>query len=284
MLTMRLLTLILPILLFCSAWPAFAQTQENLQSLEAQALQYLNEDNPERALELYQQYEYLMPKEGWSFLQPDLLNNQAVAHYRAGNLGEAMAYLKQLYILEHTPEIEEKIQELQRLIEHRVYQHAPNTAFVRGQSNKYITWETAHRFSKMELSITGFILWTLFFLSIGIFFIVRRLKKSKPVLITFISVWCILIAGTSMFYLQYRQTDDMAFGVLKQTQSLRQNPGYDAPHIQDPAFVPGMTVAIIASVEGWIKIRRMDGVSCWVDIHDLYLLRGIDEECSAHLH
>lgn len=282
---MRLIPFVITIALFIFTAPfAYAQdVSPKLSELEQAAKKRLDEDKPQDAIGIYHQYAYQMVEEGWAALQPDLLTNLAIANYRAGNLGAAMANLKQLSILKDSPKVDDEIKDLQMLIEHRAYQNAPNTAFVRGQSRDYLLWESVHRFSRSQLNMAVIFVWSLLFISLGAFLIIPALKKSRVIFGILISTWMIFVICMGIFTLQHRMTDDQIYGVLMQTSSLRHEPGYEAAPVEDPAFVPGMTVSVISSVEGWIKVERMDGVTCWMDVNDFYLLRGVGDQRSSRL-
>lgn len=282
---MRLISIFLScILCFCAANTALAQSvSAELLELEQTAKNLLHEDKPKKAVGVYHQYVLRMTEEGWSTLQPDLLNNLAIAHYRAGNLGAAMASLKQLSIVKDSARVQNEIDDLQMLIEHRAYQTAPNTAFVRGQSSDYLVWETVHRFSGAQLNAAVIMVWTLLCCFVGLYFMIPKLRKSRFIFGMLMAILSIFMVCIGMFTFQHYQTDDRLYGVLMKTSSLRHEPSYDAPRVEDPAFVPGITVGVVSSVEDWLKIERMDGVTCWMDSHDFYLLRGVGDSRSAHL-
>ena len=264
--------------------PAYGQgVSSELLALEQTAQNLLEAGKPKDAIGIYHLYELQMVEEGWDMLQPDLLSNLAIAHYRAGDLGAAMANLKQLNILDHSAKVESEIQDLQMLIEHQTYQIAPNTAFVRGHSSDYWLWESVHRFSSAQLDRVLLLVWSLLFLSVGVFLLVPGLKKSRVVFVCLVGTLTIFVMGLGGVRFQHHRTDDQLYGVLMDTSSLRHKPGYEALKVDDPAFVCGLTVSVVSSVEGWLKIERSDGVTAWMDVNDFYLLRGVGDQRSHQL-
>ncbi|MBQ9816680.1 MAG: hypothetical protein IJM59_04325 [Proteobacteria bacterium] len=255
---------------------------ESLENLENLARRQFDEGKPEAALELYRRYEKQMIEEGWDALQFDVLVNLATASYRSERLGEAMGYVKQLSIFRGV-NVNKYIDELQMLIESRVYQKNPATKFIRGNSSDYTYWETAHRFSRAELHLAFFIIWCCIFLILTGYMVWGRSSRFRAIFIDLLvmSGLFLLIAGALL--IAQKRTEDMKFGVLTEVSSLRTELGSDETGNLDGSFIPGMTVKVISHVPGWVRVERSDGALVWVDVHDFYLLRGWGEQHSAEL-
>lgn len=247
---------------------------ESLSTLEATALEYLKE-NPGRAIEIYHYYENTIRAEGWDELQPDLLYNQAIASYRAGKTGAAIGYLKQLHLVEPSSETADQIHELQMLIEHNVYRQSPGTMFVRGESNEFAMWKLMQQFSESKLHIALLIAWTCLFFLIG----VRIFKRSNRRLCLWIDTFLVLagfVVGMLGFIIYQKHTkQQLQFGVLTETDSLSTTPVNGTP-VTDMAFVPGITVRIVADTGEWMQVERFDGVRAWMASNDLFQLRPRD--------
>ncbi len=251
-----------------------------LEMLEQMASEQINSGYPDVALEVYRQYENNMLEEGWSGLQPDLLKNQAIAAYRVGRYGECMAYLKQLSIVDETLEIREMISELQTLIEHRVYQKSPNLAFVRGNGNEYSSWKMTHQFSENYIRICLMGCLTCFFILASFMVIFRKRRAIFYIFLAISVVMFIFSCGIGLLWYCWKSTDELQFGVLLDDFTLRVEPGIESKIIEDRAFVPGMTVNILSTVPGWVKVGRVDRVVGWVENYNCYLLRGDGQEKS----
>jgi hypothetical protein len=253
--------------------PDAADTAEanSLASLERKAQQFFDDNQPVRALEVYQYLENSFAEDGWDHLQPDLLYNQAIACYRAGKTGSAIGYLKQLDLLQPSDEISAQIHELQMLIEHNVYRKAPGTMFVRGESNEYATWKLLQQFPMSSLHLGILIAWPCLFVLIGFIILKRRNKRLRLVLGTTIVLTSLILGLLGFMVFQKHRIESLQFGVLTGTDSLRTAP-VNGPHVDDKSFVPGITVRIVSSTGDWLQIERFDGIRAWLSSNDLYKL------------
>ena len=271
-----------------SAPAAFAQndagTQDamaQLESIESLALKRIEEGDYLRALELYRQYERLIPSAGCSYLQEDLLFNQAIAAYHAELYGEAMAYLKQFVILGESTEKRQVQQELRSVIEHRFYQKNPNMLFVRGESQDYVLWETYHQYSEAEVQYLLFGVWCVLFILLAVIYLSWNHKRFKRLLITAVVFAITIVLFLMVFAYRRFRTSSMMYAVVTSIDMLRNEPGENAPPPSDDGFIPGMTVMVVSQVPGWALVRRVDNVTAWIPNHDLYLLRGKGEQKSS---
>ncbi len=250
---------------------AAAPEGNSLAALEASALDYLK-DNPNRAIEIYNYYESTIKAEGWDELQPDLLYNQAIASYRAGKPGAAIGYLKQLNLVQPSSEISDQIHELQMLVEHDVYRQAPGTMFVRGESNEFAMWRMMQQFSEYRLHLALLIAWTCLFALVGARILKRRNRRLRLWIGASIVLAGFLVGMLGFIIYQKRTEQQLHFGVLTETDSLTTTPVNGTP-ITDMAFVPGITVRIVADTGEWSQVERFDGVRAWMASNDLYRLR-----------
>ena len=252
-------------------------TGRKLDSLEQLAEKKFADGHPAEAVEVYRQYEKVLISEGLDPLQADLLHDQAVSHYRAGALGSAMACMKQLRLIEPSREVSEVIEELQRLIEHRVYQKKPNTQFVRGLPEGYLSWSQTHQFSRMALHCTLIVLWSLFFIALGVTITFRKQRRAFHGLIVASAFLFVLTAVSIVFVWEHHATDDMRFGVLTGVETILSEPVQEAAPFADAGYVPGMTVREISTLPGWYKVECSDGARFWVSSSEYYRLRGAGE-------
>lgn len=255
----------------------------SLEALEALAGSLVSSGNPSGALDVYRRYEIQMVEEGWSEQQPDLLVNMAIAAYRAGKFGLSMALIRQHYIWSRDSTVREAIDEIQMLIEHRVYQKSPNTAFVRGQSDDYMRWEGVHYYSAQEIRVILLVIWSSIFIVLGIFLFVARISRRRSLLLLLLIIEIVLLFSYGGISLRHSMTEGMRFGVLTEVSSLRTTPGMMGTRYKDDAFVPGMVVGIVTSVPGWVQVRRVDGVTAWLSSAEVYVLRGKGESGSHRL-
>ena len=249
----------------------------SLEALEQLAQKKFSEGNAAEAGEVYRQYEKELIVRGMDPLEPDLLHNQAVAYYRAGALGSAMACMKQLNLVVPSRDITVDIEDLQRLIEHRVYQKRPNTQFVRGLPEGYLDWSQTHQFSEGELHGWLIAFWSLFFVSLGVMIALRRRRRAFRVLIGVSALMFVMTVGMLVFVYRYHRTDAMHFGVLTGIDTLRSEPVLESAVITDTGYVPGMTVREVARLPGWVKVECSDGIRLWVSDSEYYQLRGVGE-------
>ena len=265
-------------LLFCILSPIHALANPSLDALENMAKSYLDDDKPELALNIYQQYQSLLETQNYNPLNPQLLFNQAIAAYRAGHTGLAIAYLKQLNIIQESSVVSDAINKLRLTIEHKVYQNAPDTAFIRGYSKDYNLWAHAHRMTKPQLHGLMLALWTAIFLLTGFSLAKRHISKNRLnlILLVFLSLICILFCIIACYAYQRIQSEHMTFAVLINNHTLRSSDDPNAPPIHDNAFVEGLTLRILDSKNGWSQIRRADGKIAWCPSQDLYILKAKD--------
>ncbi len=259
------------------------ETQVSLEALEDLASSLVSSGNPSGALDVYRRYEIQMVEEGWSEQQPDLLLNEAVAAYRAGQFGLSMALIRQHYILSRDSTVREAIEEIQMLIEYRVYQKSPNTAFVRGQSDDYMRWESVHYYSAQENRVILLVIWSSIFIVLGLVLFVVRISRRRSILLLLLMIEIVLLFSYGGISLRHSMTEGMRFGVLTDVSSLRTTPGMMGTKYKDDAFVPGMVVGIVTSVPGWVQVRRVDGVTAWLSNAEVYVLRGKGESGSHRL-
>lgn len=246
-------------------------------ALEQLAEKKFSEGKASEAVEVYRQYEKVLISEGVDPLAPDLLHNQAVAYYRAGALGSAMACMKQLNLIEQSRDVADDIDDLQRLIEHRVYQKRPNTQFVRGLPDGYLAWAQSHQFSKAELHCWLIALWTMFFISLGCMISLRGRRSAFRAMLGVSVLLFGLTLGMVIFVSNYHATDSMRFGVLTGVDTLRLEPDLEAPAITDAGYVPGMTVREISVLPEWVKVEFSDGKRLWASTSEYYKLRGVGD-------
>ena len=257
-----------------------APQANSLASLEAKAQKFLADNQPVRALEVYQYLENTLTEDGWDTLQPDLLYNQAIACYRAGKTGTAIGYLKQLNLLQPSDEISAQIHELQMLIEHNVYRKAPGTMFVRGESNDFATWKLMQQFSMSSLHIGILIAWTCLFVLVALLILKHQNSRLRLILVTTMILTGLVLGLLGFMVFQKHRVEPLQFGVLTGTDSLRAAP-VNGPLIEDKAFVPGITVRIVSTTGDWLQIERFDGIRAWLSSNDLYRLRTQEQRSLA---
>ena len=281
---MQIIALFLFVLVSLSCVNVSAQEEAylRLEAIESLASQQLNEGHPELALEQYRQYEKMMTDAGLENLNPELLMNQAVAAYQAGLYGESIAYLKQLNVISRRDDVSVMTDELQTLIEHRIYQKSPNLAFVRGVSSDYTFWAYIHQISEFDSRMYLLICWGLFCLVVMGVVIFRCHKLMKIMLFVFSLFLFLMNLGLGIFCIYHQKSGQERYGVLLDNMTVHLDPGSDAEVHPDRAFVPGMTVRVQSKLSGWLKIERVDGVSGWVESSQCYILRGIGELESRH--
>ncbi len=256
--------------------------EADLAEIEQNAADLMAEGHPENALEIYHYYEREIVRQNWDRLQIDLLHNKAVASYRSGKLAEAVAYAKQLYILDPTPMRYELKHDIEMLMEHRLYHKYPDMACQRGQSAKYALWEGFHRFSQTELRTALLISWSVLFLLITATYLLRKRKKIQIFFLCKTAMCLIFTIPMIVFNIMYDSTSKTRFGVIENGRALHTEADYDSKILPANAFFPGMTVEILSTVPGWVKVMRIDGETAWIEADDLYILRGKGDNHPAH--
>lgn len=275
------------IILYMFIWlpsPCSAQSQElaDLAGIEQNAAKLMEEGHPENALEIYHHYEREIILRGWDRLQIDLLHNEAVASYHSGKLAETSAYAKQLYILDPTPWRDELKRDVEMLIEHRLYREYPDMTFQRGQASNYALWESVHRFSQAELRTVFLISWSVLFLFIMAAYLLKKHKKIQIFILCVIAMSLMFTITMAVLNILYYTTSSMRFGVIENNQALHTEADYDSQILPPNAFIPGMTVEILSTVPGWVKVMRIDGETAWIRAEDLYILRGKGDNHPAY--
>ncbi|MBO4351103.1 MAG: SH3 domain-containing protein [Proteobacteria bacterium] len=263
---------------------SFAQEQEEttLSEIEQNAAKLMEEGHPENALEIYLYYEREIILRNWDRLQIDLLHNEAVASYQSGKLAETAAYAKQLYILEPTPWRNELKRDIETLIEHMLYHEYPDMTFQRGQASNYALWESVHRYSQAELRTTFLLSWSVVFLFIIAAYLAKKHKKAQIFLLCAVAMSLMFTITMVIFNILHYTTSNMHFGVIENNLTLHTEADYSSKTLPPNAFIPGMTVEILSTIPGWVKVMRIDGETAWIRAEDLYILRGKGDNHPAH--
>ena len=283
---MRIYAVLFSFLWLC-IWPSLSvaepgRPRPTLEEIEQRATKHIEEGNPEIALEIYRYYEREMTLENWDRLQKDLLHNMAVASYRSGKVGEALAFVKQLYIIEPTPERAESMRNIEMLIEHQIYHKYPDTTFQRGEASNYALWESVHQYSQAQLRLTLIVAWSVLFLFIIASYLSRKHKKIHIFLSCGTAMTFIFTAIRGGFNVVHSTTNQTRFGVIEDGVTLYTEADYDSKPVGPAEFIPGMTVEIVTTVSGWVKVMRIDGEMAWIRGENLYLLRGRGDNHPAH--
>ena len=283
-LILRVFSIIIINMLIWLPSQSFAQMQEktDLAGIEQEAAKLMEENHPDNALEIYHYYEREMILQNWDRLQIDLLHNKAVASYRSGKLAETVAYAKQIYILEPTPWRDELKRDVEMLIEHKLYHEYPDMTFQRGQPSNYALWETVHRYSQTELRTAFILSWSILFLLILAAYLLKKHKKIQMFFLCATAMSLIFTITMAVFCILHHTTSNMHFGVIENNQALHVEADYDSKTLPPNAFIPGMTVEILSTIPGWVKVMRIDGETAWIRAEDLYILRGKGDNHPAH--
>ena len=275
---------VFPLLFFVFPTPGHAQPSNTvLTDLEQTAASLMKDGHPVNALEIYHNYERVMVLKHWDRLQIDVLHNKAVASYRAGKLAEAMAYAKQLYVIAPSQEHATLVRELEMLIEHKIYQEYPATTFQRGQASNYALWESMHRYSEAQFRIDLILSWSSMFVFMIAGYLLRKYKRLHIFFTCAVAICTLFTIIMVVFNILQYTTGKTQFGVIENNLALRAEADFDSKILPANEFTPGMTVEILATIPGWVKVMRIDGKTAWINAEDLYLLRGLGDQHPAHL-
>lgn len=262
----------------------YAGTPENfsLQTLEDSARRQIEDKRPDIALDIYRQYEKEMIDKGWDALNADLLRNQAISAYQAGLFGESLAYLKQLIMIGDNEQNRQMLNEVQTLIEHNIFQKFPNHAFVRGDSDNFIEWKYSHKAPCQNIKLMVLFSFSIFCLMTSLAIILRKRGRGVKIILISLTLLALLSSIENYaFYSHWKNSDNLSFGVLLDTLDMRTEPDKTGTLLPQNTFIPGMTVQIVATVPGWVKVIRADGETGWAETGNCYLLRGVGEQRSS---
>ncbi len=267
-LTAFCINLVVSTLSFAEDYPSVS-----ILEIENQAFQEFKDGAYQRASQSYDQLRILLHQEHYSAFQPDLLYNQALTHYHMGNPALALAEFKQAYLLTNDEIYQTYIDQLQELLELRAHKAAPNTVFMRGDSDEYMYWSIVQYYPHENLRWAEFITLCLIFALIS--GIIKIKKKSPRILMGillsyFIVFYTILgiISGIQLY------TAKMSFAVVLDADIIRNEPRNEAAPMQhESAFLPGITVQVISKHDTWMLIQRMDGLTAWIPSEGLYPLK-----------
>ncbi len=251
-----------------------------LDDLEGLALRQMEAGKYEPAHELYLSIEGELPKRNLDIQNETLLMNEAISAYLGNRPGWAVAHLQQLNVLNHSDETWQMAEEIQSLIEHRIYQKAPNTEFVRGESQAYTKWAMTHHYTETQVILLFLAAWFILFVCLSSLFVVRRGTRKFRTALWLSGISLVLTMASGLLVLQRHQTDDLRFGVLLDNVKVYSSPVVESASLMDNGFIPGMTVSLMTSIPGWTKVARFDGTTGWVRSEDCYLLRGKGDQRS----
>lgn len=251
-----------------------------LEALEELANRQMEAGNYEPAHAIYLSFESELKKRGLNILNESLLMNEAIAAYHGSKPGWGVAHLQQLHILNHSEDVWQMSEELQSLIEHRIYQKAPNTEFVRGESEAYSKWAMTHHYTETRATIYFFIAWFSFFIVLSTLFIFQRGTRRFRTSLWISGIFLVLTMASGLLLYQRHQTDELRFGVLLDNAKVYSKPIIDNPPEENNGFIAGMTVSLVTTIPGWTKVARFDGAVGWVRSEDCYLLRGKGDQHS----
>ncbi len=245
----------------------------DIQDLCDQTYLLMRDGKWKEAILVTDRLENLLKQSDNDAIQPDILYNQALAHYHLGHYAESMAALRQLTLYQNSEQAGKLLDQLQDLIEMRAYEKNPTAVFIQGYSNNYLLWEWSHSFSHPMIHLVLFLSSILCCAAIICYFIFQKHKNVRILLQVFIAYLVVFYSFYCILHIIRYSTNEYEFAVLLRVADTHTEPDFNSPTAADVGMLEGVTLQIMSKNETWALVERSDGVSFWIPKDHLYELR-----------